>query len=140
VQIAHRAVGPDDALLVVEVPARLDRGADAGLHFRAVVGMDERDEGIKRAAKGLGRGAVDLIEPVGPYDAVGHHVPGPAPEMGEPLGLAEVDVGVGQRGGALPHPRVEVSLRLPQVIVSAPPHRDAHAQHQARHRRTDHEG
>ena len=66
VQMAKAAVRADDALFVAEMRARLERAADARLHLRAVVGMDEADELLQRAFELVGAKTVDVVQLLGP--------------------------------------------------------------------------
>ncbi len=70
VQMTNAAVRTHDALFVAEIRARLERGADACLHLRAIVGMDEADEFLERAAELIGAQAVDVEQLLGPGDPV----------------------------------------------------------------------
>ena len=126
VQMAHAAVGPDDALLVAEGFARLQRLADARTHLRAVVGVNEVHELVERAAEALGRHAVDLVQLVGPGDAVARDIPRPAAEIAEPLRFHEMGVGLVELGGALAHAAVELGLGTAQAVLAASAHGDVH--------------
>ncbi len=102
VQMANAAVRAHDAFLVAEVLARFERIADAGLHPRAVIRVDEADEFIERALEPVRRDAIDVKEPLRPGNPVLHDIPRPTSEIGKALGFEQMNIGVGKRRPCAP--------------------------------------
>ena len=140
VQITDAAVRADDALLVAEVLARLERGADGWPDLRTIIGVDETDEFLQRAFELAGPKTVDVEQLLRPGHRVLHHVPAPAAEIGETLRFRQMDIGVGECRGALLDTLIEIDLGAPQLVLDPSAHRHVGAERQARHRDADHEG
>ena len=70
--------------------------------------MHETEEFLDRAAEALRRQAVDVVQLLRPGHPVLPDVPRPASQIGEPLRLLQVDIGVGERGRALAHALIEL--------------------------------
>ena len=66
VQMTNAAVRADDALFVAEVRARIERGADAAIDLRTVLGMDKADEFLQRAFELAEADTVDVEQLLGP--------------------------------------------------------------------------
>ena len=123
-QMTHAAVGPHDALFMAEVgAAAFQRRADAFLHALAVVRMQEADEVLDLARRRLPCDAIDVHQLVRPGDLVVADVPRPAAEIGEALRFGEMDIGVGQSGGAFLDAGIEFDLRAPQIVLGGAAHR-----------------
>ena len=125
--MADAAVRAHDALLMGEFAAGFERRADAAFHFGAVVGMHRGDEIVDRAAERLPRQPVNVEQLVRPGNSVGHDVPRPASQIGQALGVAHMDIGVGKLGGTLPDPAVEFGLGAPQALLARPADRNVGA-------------
>lgn len=67
-------------------------------------------------------------------------VPRPASEIGDALRLLQMDIGVGERGGALLHAPIEFALGAAQLLLGAPAHGQVNGKDQTRHLQADHEG
>lgn len=78
VDVANRAVGKDDAELVLVAAAAIEKSGGFRLDPRTVVGMDERNEAFFRGGR-VGQ-AVKPAQRIGPHHAVLRDVPdiGPA--------------------------------------------------------------
>ncbi len=98
----RRAVGADDAVVVLPVPLDHPLG-DPLARALAILGVDEGDVGLASVGRGAGREAEDRAERVLPPDLVGLRVPAPEPDA----------------DGLDRHP--ELGLARPQRLLGAVP-------------------
>ena len=151
-QVPDLAVGTDDALLDAEVAAGAERPLYRAPDAVPVVGVDAREESLEGAGEGVRPHAENVEQQIRPGHAVLGHVPHPAPEIGQALGLEEVDallaqldldalmlrergleshVGRDQRGRALLDPLLQFSAGALEAFGDAPVRREAGAERQA---------
>src|SRR5262249_87548 len=90
IELAHLAVGTDDALWVREPPPARHRSLDFTSGPLAILRVHAGEKRIERDAARLRLQSVNPVELVRPHDGVGARIPFPAADVGDLLGCVEL--------------------------------------------------